>query len=374
MSRYMYECSKDQLKHQNDAALFTSINLLQDAVELFFLSIAEKFNIPLSKKTEFTQYIQKIDEFASPYKIPVQYKLIQLNKIRVASKHDGIKPDVAVLQELLIVVKEIFIDVTKNLLKADFFTINLLDSLGNDEKKFLLEKAQQAIIDKDWSNCLTICRKVFFIEFEEKYSIERYLKYSDIAPYNLIRSLNSSAPEHARSKDYIDQNVKEPYDYIVLDHAKIDTEILKDGIDPVIFWNIWRLTPQVYRYEDKTWAEKNDLEKLNPLDPEGAQERACYVFQNLANIILLRHRRRKNQKGIWRETGYTVNLKSMNTPVYAKADENSKIVDYIPKNTSQVVVDYSTVGLNKEGCYWFISLLKTPTILVLLVDIFQIMM
>jgi hypothetical protein len=59
----------------------------------------------------------------------------------------------------------------------------------------------------------------------------------------------SRAPYYARDKDYIKKNVKDHFGYIVLDHAQVDRNLTREGIDHTAFWNVWPLTPQVYRHK-----------------------------------------------------------------------------------------------------------------------------
>jgi hypothetical protein len=64
---------------------------------------------------------------------------------------------------------------------------------------------------------------------------------SDVAAW---RADSEKLLEHKR---YIDEYVRDPFDYVQLDHSRVDAELLRDGIEPAVFWNIWRLTPPVYR-------------------------------------------------------------------------------------------------------------------------------
>ena len=44
--------------------------------------------------------------------------------------------------------------------------------------------------------------------------------------------MGHKAPFYARNKKYIDENVKEPTDYIVYDHDRIDIDLLRSGMRP----------------------------------------------------------------------------------------------------------------------------------------------
>jgi len=51
-------------------------------------------------------------------------------------------------------------------------------------------------------------------------------------------------PYYARDKQYIKENVKDPFNYIVLDYKSVDAELMKEGIDnkPPRFIGMRRMT------------------------------------------------------------------------------------------------------------------------------------
>jgi hypothetical protein len=92
LARYLFSQAKDAVRSNREVATFAAINLLQDAIEIFFLAAAEHLNAEISRKTEFEQYIDKINEkLAEP--LPFRQRLIEINKVRVLSKHNGIPPN-----------------------------------------------------------------------------------------------------------------------------------------------------------------------------------------------------------------------------------------------------------------------------------------
>jgi hypothetical protein len=58
--------------------------------------------------------------------------------------------------------------------------------------------------------------------------------------------------------------VETPTDFVICDHSELDMDLLKRGIDSVAYWNVWRLTPDVYRKGmDRPWIVKNDFRKFS---------------------------------------------------------------------------------------------------------------
>jgi hypothetical protein len=62
-----------------------------------------------------------------------------------------------------------------------------------------------------------------------------------------------------KNKEWIDENVKEPFDYVQLDHQQIRNDLLEWGVNTQDFWNLWRLTPSVFREnKDGEWLIKKE--------------------------------------------------------------------------------------------------------------------
>ena len=108
----------------------------------------------------------------------------------------------------------------------------------------------------------------------------------------------------------------------MLDHSGLDQELLKNGVDPTAYWNVWRLTPEVYRTADKTWVVKHDFDKL---DTQLLADKIEYVFATTIDVVLGLHAARKAIKtsGYGR---YYLELRKDCVSVYEKADKTSKVV------------------------------------------------
>jgi len=63
--------------------------------------------------------------------------LIEINKVRVLSKHDGIGPNPKELDGYVKTAREFFEKSTLEIYGLDFWTISLSDLLDDDEKSLL---------------------------------------------------------------------------------------------------------------------------------------------------------------------------------------------------------------------------------------------
>jgi hypothetical protein len=282
--------------------------------------------------------------------LPFRIKLLQLNKCRINAKHDAIQPNKADLDAFVLSAREFSEEASRIIFSVDFPTISVLSQLDTGEPRDLLQEAEAAYRDGDFALTLTRCRQAFFLTFEKNYDISDFKDPS--TPQLGLFALGCSAPYYTRNPEYISQSVKEPFDYIVLDHAHIDAELLKDGLDPVHFWNIWRLTPEVYKNRDGEWLTKRDIVKFQSSEVE---QHAAYVLEHTIDLLLLRQERRRATRWIRDNMTYFVRLRVSPVKVYVKADKNSPIVCKTPDGVTEIFVTASLPGLSDSDTYWKVS-------------------
>src|SRR5262249_42920107 len=166
---------------------------------------------------------------------------------------------------LVIVVREFFDEVSHEILNANFATVSVIDLLREGEVKDLLLDAKSALDNSKLPECAIFCRKSIYLELERSYDTYLFKDYKDDRPgFHPLTALGTSAPFFARNKDYIEKNVFDPTDYVVYDHDHLNQELLQYSIDHTAFWNVWRLTPEVYKLGGKQWVVKYDFDKLDP--------------------------------------------------------------------------------------------------------------
>lgn len=347
-ARYLYEEAAIVLKRNTELSLYIVINLLQDCIEMYMLSVAYFLDASVNNKEGLMGYINAINKKVAPYEIPFKDSLIRLNKIRVNCKHYGVQPNRSDCEEYYYLLKELFNDVTKKVFSKDFFEISLLDSLRESEAKSYLEKASEYLSQKDYRNCSIECRKAIYIEFEKKYDISIFLKEN----LNPFETAICSAPYYSKNKEYIIKNVKEPTDYIVIDHTHLEMELLKYSIDQAMFWNIWRLTPNLYMFRNRDWAVKGDFELLSE---EHLNEHIQYIFDSSIQIIYQLQSYKDNIRSKSNKY-YCCYTKGENIPIYERADENSEVTYVIPEENTKLNTNYYVDGLNGKDDFFYVFL------------------
>ena len=347
LARHLFELAEGSLRSKNDLHLFAAVNLAQDAIEAFLIALAENVGVAFDQNTKFDKYFVLIDEKISPRVLPFKSAMLRLNRVRIESKHHGIQPARAEFERLLASAREFLNEASLANLGAPFSTISAIDLLDEGECKQLLSSAQDALADLNHEDCVVLCRKALYLEIERRCDISAY---KDEEPRGLLAGA-TKAPYYARSMKYVAENVHEPTDYIVLDHASVDGDLLKSGVDPTDFWNLWRLTPDVFRNKEGKWYVKRDFSRL---EASNLAEVSEYVFSTTLDVVLTRQTNRRATR--WHQPGtFYVDLPRSGLALHAKADRSSPIVATLPAGLTRVNVDYTVNGLNDDGLYWHIS-------------------
>lgn len=345
LARHLFELAEGSLRSKNDLHLFSAVNLAQDAIETFLVALADNLQIAFDQNTKFDRYFVLIDEKIAPKELPFKAALLRLNRLRVDSKHHGIQPARAECDRLLSSAREFLDEASQAILGAPFSTISAMDLLEDGDCKDFLVAAKKDLEKADYEACVVACRKAVYVEVERRYDISAF---KDEEARGLAAL--TSAPYYARSMKYVAENVREPTDYIVLDHSAVDRDLLTSGVDPTDFWNVWRLTPEVFRSKAGKWYVKRDFSKLRDADLKDIAE---YVFNTTLDIALARQTNRRATR--WRQSGtFYVDLPKPGLSLHTKADRTSAIASTLPADLKRVDTDYTVEGLNDDGIYWHI--------------------
>ena len=346
LARHLFELAEGCLRSQNDLHLFAAVNLAQDSIESFLIALADHLSVTFDQNTKFDKYFLLIDEKISPRELPFKSAMLRLNRVRIESKHHGIQPARSECERLLASAREFLNEASVANFGAPFSTISAIDLVEDGECKQILISARDALKNHNHEECVIDCRKALYLEVERQYDISAF---KDEEPLGLLAGA-TRAPYYARSKKYVAENVREPTDYIVLDHSSVDSELLKSGVDPTDFWNLWRLTPDVFRNKEGKWYVKRDFSKL---DESSLAEVSEYVFNTTLDVVLTRQTNRRATR--WRQSGmFYVDLPKGGLSLLSKADKSSPIATTLPSDLTRVNVDYTVEGLRDDGLYWHV--------------------
>jgi len=270
-----------------------------------------------------------------------------LNNIRVSSKHHGIQPARDECNRLVLTVREFFDEVSNSVLGVSFFSVSAIDLLRDGETKAVLLEAKDALEAGDFEVCAISCRKALFLEIERDYDISAYKEGN---PIGLLRRF-TKAPYYARNKQYIEENIFDPTDFIVYDRSSVNEKLLTEGADNIAYWNVWRLTPEVYKTKEGNWAIKHEFSKL---DKKVLTDKIEYIFSATLDVVLSLHRTRQATQWV-DHNKYYLDLKQEHVPIYKKADKNSEEIGRTPTGITRIYTDYRVDGLNGDDTYWHIS-------------------
>jgi hypothetical protein len=354
MSKMLYDLGNECFKSQyNIEKIGTGVVLLQDSVEIFLLAVCEQLNISLDERVPFPRLLSKIEEKVNE-EIPLKRQMLNLNTQRVNIKHLGFSPpNYDDCKEFVNEVKSFFLELSHRYLKTDYESISFLELLKNDKVKELLEQAENFYKNKKFKECQINCRKALYLEFEKDYDIRGFERESELSESNdlqnsLLRLLSTftKAPSYARNMQYIEKNVKEPVDYIVIDRISFEIDLKNYGINSLDLQNIRNVTPNMYYFEDEDeWVIKDEYK-----DENYNEENAEYCLRKTIEILLLKQR--YFEKAMYSPLSKKLKsmiIKNRKANIYKKASTYSSVM-YRLKEDCQYKIDIlgETRGLKEK--------------------------
>jgi hypothetical protein len=194
LARYLFGQAEDAARSHREVAAFAAINQMQDAIEIFFLAGADHLNADIGRRTEFEQYIDKINEKLSE-PLPFRQRLIEINKVRVLSKHNGVPPNPTELTGYLVEARRFFEEGCQLIFGRSFWIISLIELLPDGETRLCVTEAEKFYHEGQYHRCLVECRKVIYIEIEQHYVIDMFAH----GEANLFAQAICKAPTHTKN-------------------------------------------------------------------------------------------------------------------------------------------------------------------------------
>lgn len=295
------------------------IILLQDAVEIFLIAICDHFQINIKDNIRFHEYFIEIEKHVKE-EMPLKSKMLLLNRQRNDFKHHALLPNYENCKHIPDEINMVFDEICTRYLKIGFDSINLIDILNDGEIKEILKQAQSNLDENKYRECQIECSKAFYLLFESAYDIKPFEVDREIPAIGL--ALFSKAPFFATNKKYIDKYVKEPSDYIVIDHQEINNALMREGLSITDWENIRRLTPRAYHHSPKNeWLIAEDFRR-NLYNRNNAE----YCLRKIIEMILIKQRSSENIKYTERSGPTLIYTKNKRIKVFEKADIGSDII------------------------------------------------
>jgi len=360
MSKMLYDLGDECFKSKHNLEkIGAGIILLQDSVEIFLLAVCEHLIITLEGYVSFPQLLLKIEKKVNDV-IPLKRNMLNLNSQRVNIKHLGfLPPNYDDCKELVNTVKLFFQEVSNRYLKTNYEAISFINLLKNHKTIDLLGQAENFYNNKKYKECQRNCRKALYLEFEKDYDIRGFEQESDLnLSTDLINNLPrllanfTKAPSYARNIQYIEKNVKEPIDYIVIDRIPFEIDLRNYGINSLDFWNIRNITPHMYYFEDvDEWVIKDEYKNYNY-----NKENAEYCLKKTIEILLLKERYDKKVKySKLKKKSKSVIIKDTKANIYKKASTYSGVVYKLEEDCKyQIDILDETRGLKEKNIFQYI--------------------
>lgn len=354
LARYYLHLAADQLGSEAEAAKFAAINLFHEALETTLVTCADHLNAKVPERSPIEAYLDRINQKLDGQELPFRSRILQFNKARVAAKHHLTLPESSFLTLIGTVVPEFMQTAVRITFSKDLQEISLVDLIEDEEVAGHIRQAEAQRAAGDFYECLTSTRKAFYVQFERHYDIRKFSNLEEAKFRGLFSAFSSCrAPFHAKNPEYIQDRVTRPSDFIVFDHSALDAELMKEGLDVQTFWNIWRLTPEIYLHEDGRWTVEYDFDLAD--DPQ-IRENCTYVLDNLISITLQRQARRKRSRS--RSGAYRYIQTVPNAPFFKKALNGSEETGRLPDGVRRVNINKAVPALDGEGYYWDASYMR----------------
>lgn len=323
--------------------------LLQDALELVLLAALVEKGIDDASKTEKLSFDQIIGNLqAGGVNVPKSGTLKSLNKNRVLAKHYGqlILPET--VRGYLEATKATIDIVLNQVVGQSLDDIFLTDLLEDGEPKDLLRGAHVYLNRGEHLLALIEIRKAIFLEIEQPYSVHEWVN-SEIQLWRALMQGGSKAPAHTRNGKWIAANVKEPTDFVQIDHNQLRADGVEWGVNTNELINLRWLTPSVFRASsDSPWCVSHDI--ALPAN-QANQHNVQYCLDRAISILLKKQTHHRALRIPQRTAPFSPPTVYIGTFVHELADTKSNITHIISKDYLYTVVSRTT-GLDYKTPFY----------------------
>jgi hypothetical protein len=293
-------------------------------------------------------------------KVPKSGTLKALNKIRLTVKHYGQLAEPKAVSNFagasLRAVDAILLQVVDVDLDGVFAAARIEDG----EAKQFIAACGVEIQNRRFFEALVEARKALFVEIETDYDVSAYRdpKYKP----SIFELEGWKAPYYSRNTEWVSENVREPFDYIQLDHERVRLDLMEWGVRTQDFWNVRRLTPSVFRLNNtKEWIFKEDYRVRQHADERTAKYCADMVLRIIS--------KKKSHQSAARSTGgiFTASARvrlRREAELRQAADAGAPVIERLPAGSVHRA-DYSTPSLRGNDEFVHLSDWSQPGRLVL---------
>ena len=318
--------------------------VLQDSLEMTFYALLIELGVDDIKSLESKSFDELLAELKkADVPVPKSGTIKALNKQRVLTKHYAQVAEPVTVRSYLD-ASEVTLDaaVTK-VIGRSMRELFLTDFLQDGESKGLLRAAEAAIDQRNFLQALIEIRKAVFIEFEMPYAIHGWKdvsKNEPAAPLGLMAFSRGGwkAPYWKRNKEWIDANVTDPTEYVQVEADEWRVQALEYGIHTAELSNLRRLTPAVFRADDKSpWSVK--YEASFPAN-EATESNAKYCLDRAISIILKKQEHTRTARRPGRGAAFEPPPVYIGQEVYKRATKTSDVVHTVAEGFTYEIQEY----------------------------------
>lgn len=308
--------------------------VLQDALEHIFLSCLIELGVDEKKSIENFSFDQLIGELkAESIRVAKSGTLKALNKQRVIIKHYGQVSDPSTVANYYQVAQYAVNEILKQVIGKTLQEISLHELIQNNEVKGYLSEAVKALEDDKYDEAIVNVRKAVFIEILSDYCIYDWRNSDPNEPPILCLGRGGiKASWLTLNKQWISENVTNPFDYIQLDHNQIRQDLLEWGVSTQDFWNVLRLTPEVMRLTtDSAWLLKGEIKHIRQAATE---ENARYCLDRAVTFLSKKEAHESMSRWLHYPPNHALNVRmKQSEPLFRKASKESERVAELTENS-----------------------------------------
>ncbi len=332
-AKAIYNEAKPLINSGNKHSCSAGLILLQDSLELVLLSLLIEKGIDEQKSLESKSFDELLGELKkSGVNIPKAGTIKALNKQRVIIKHYGQLAEPASVRSYAEAAELLIESTLSQVLGKNLQDVLLTDLIPHCEAKGYLHKASELKEKGEFLEGLIEVRKAFFVEYENEYAIHDWseVDQNDKGSGLLWFSRGGfKAPYWTRNKQWIDEHVKCPLDFMQIDHEKIRIDAIEWGVSTSELENLRRLSPGVIRFDkDSDW--KIDYDAQFPPN-EANEQNLSYCLDLAINILLKKKEHEQLRKWPRKDKSFDPPAIYIDHPVYSSARTDSDVVHNIQK-------------------------------------------
>jgi len=340
VARTLFEQAADLCARDDRHLASAGLVVLQDALEVAFYALLIERSLDEAKNLESKSFDELVGELKKAgVPVPKSGTLKAMNKQRVLVKHYAQLAEPATVRGHFDAARDALASVVATVIGKPLSEIYMADLLDASETQELLKEAEALIASKRYLDALTAIRKAIFIEFEADYSIYNWRDYEGQEDFGLgmIGRGGLKAPYWTRRRDWIQQNVKEPLDYIQIDPNRWRLDATEWGINTAELQNVCNLTPAVFRADKNSkWSKKYDA----AFPTKGATvANAKYCLDRAIAVIL----KKREHYGAARYSRFGPLVKLPNgyvgDSVYASASPDSPVVHVVSNDFEYIIFE-----------------------------------